>query len=286
MFGKVREAMADAAETLRRAYSGLAVVDVAPERFRARGHGSPLLAIHPLAGLESLGASALTSRLLGEQTVAVRGMDVPRAVLHAESGWARWDAGAEVVRMAPLAARLAQSLALPTLPERLPVHGGVEALGRPVTHRLTHTLPGTSPRRLAEPLPRPAIRTLAPSLRAPATRTADPVLRAPGVRRSLEAVLTFAVPILAEDIQRLPKGLWMRYSLQLVRGTGENVRNLEVLGLFRIPRKGVAELHHDARQGRILVRFEAAAVCAPRVPFILARRKDDGAMVSCFVEGA
>ena len=286
MFGKVREAMADAAETLRRAYTGLAVVDVAPERFRARGHGSPLLAIHPLAGLESLGASALSAGLLGEQTVAVRSMDVPRAVLHAESGWASWDAGAEVVRMPPLSARLSQSLALPTLSERVPVHGGMEALARPAAHRLAHALPGTSLRRLSEPLPRPATRSLAPGLRAPATRTADPVLRAPGVRRSLEAALAFAVPILAEDIQRLPKGLWMRYSLQLVRGTGENVRNLEVLGLFRIPRKGVAELHHDARQGRILVRFETAAVGAPRAPFILARRKDDGAMVSCFVEGA
>ena len=286
MFGKVREAMADAAETLRRAYSGLAVVDVAPERFRARGHGSPLLAIHPLAGLESLEASALASGLLGEQPLSVRRMDVPRAVLHAESGWARWDAGAEVVRMAPLAARLSQPLALPTLPERVPVHGGVEALGRPVTRRLPHALPGTSLRRLSEPLTRPATRTLEPGLRAPAARTEDPGLRSPSVRRSLEAALAFPVPIQAEDIQRLPKGLWMRYSLQLVRGTGENVRNLEVLGLFRIPRKGVAELHHDARLGRILVRFEASAVGAPRIPFILARRKDDGAMVSCFVEGA
>ena len=286
MFGKVREVMADAAETLRRAYSGLAVVDVAPERFRARGHGSPLLDIQPRAGLESLGASALASRLLGDQPVPIRQMEVPRAVLHAESGWASWDAGAEVVRMAPLAARLSQPLALPTLPERVPVHGGVEALGRPVARRLTHALPGTSIRRLAEPLTRPATRTLDPGLPAPATRTADSRLQAPAVRRSLEAALAFPVPIQAEDIQHLAKGLWMRYSLQLVRGTGENVRNLEVLGLFRIPRKGVAELHHDPRQGRILVRFEPTAVGAPRIPFILARRKDDGALVSCFVEGA
>jgi hypothetical protein len=86
------------------------------------------------------------------------------------------------------------------------------------------------------------------------------------------------------DIQRLPKGLWMRYSLQLVRGTGENVRNLEVVGLFRLPRKGVADLRHDPGQSRILVRLEASALKAPRAPFILARRKDDGTLVSCFVE--
>ena len=76
----------------------------------------------------------------------------------------------------------------------------------------------------------------------------------------------------------------MRYSLQLVRGTGENVRNLEVLGLFRIPSKGVADLRHDPGQGRILVRLEASAVRASRAPFILARRKDDGSLVSCYVE--
>jgi hypothetical protein len=76
----------------------------------------------------------------------------------------------------------------------------------------------------------------------------------------------------------------MRYSLQLVRGTGENVRNLEVLGLFRLPRKGVADLRHDPRLGRLLVRLLPLAVRAERAPFILARRKDDGALVSCFVE--
>jgi hypothetical protein len=97
-------------------------------------------------------------------------------------------------------------------------------------------------------------------------------------------MLSLAVPIKSQDIQRLPKGLWMRYSLQLVRGTGENVRNLEVLGLFRIPRKGVADLRHDPGQSRILVRLEASALRAPRAPFILARRKDDGTLLSCFVE--
>jgi hypothetical protein len=97
-------------------------------------------------------------------------------------------------------------------------------------------------------------------------------------------MLTLPVAIQGEDIQRLPKGLWMRYSLQMVRSTGENVRNLEVLGLFSLPRKGVVDLRHDARRGRILVRLESEAVKAPRVPFILARRKDDGALLSCYLE--
>jgi hypothetical protein len=100
----------------------------------------------------------------------------------------------------------------------------------------------------------------------------------------LDTILSLPIPLRAEDIQRLPKGLWMRYSLQLVRGTGENVRNLEVLGLFRIPRKGVTDLRHEPGLSRILIRLEAAAVRAPRAPFILARRKDDGSLLSCFVE--
>jgi hypothetical protein len=46
----------------------------------------------------------------------------------------------------------------------------------------------------------------------------------------------------------------------------------------------VADLRHDARRGRILVRLESEAAKAPRVPFILARRKDDGALLSCYLE--
>jgi hypothetical protein len=115
-------------------------------------------------------------------------------------------------------------------------------------------------------------------------RRAEATLASGRSEAGLETMLSLAVPIQAEDTQHLPKGIWMRYSLQLVRGTGENVRNLEVLGLFRIPRKGVADLRHDPKQGRILLRLESAALRAPRAPFILARRKDDGGLVSCFVE--
>jgi hypothetical protein len=102
----------------------------------------------------------------------------------------------------------------------------------------------------------------------------------------MATMLSMPVPFQGESIQRLPKGLWMRYSFELVRRTGENVRNLEVLGLYHIPRKGVTDLRHDQKSSRILLRLEASALKAARAPFILARRKDDGALVSCFVEGA
>jgi hypothetical protein len=255
----MKEAMADAAETLRQAFAGLKVVALEPEPFLPRSLGSALLGAQPRAGLQAPATACRELRLLKE-AVQGRALQPFRADLRAESGWARWGAEAEVVRMTPLAGGQAARVAVPPLPRRAQVHGRVEAPVPPLLHQVS------------EPLPQPGTRHLEPGLRQAAV--------APG----LEAMLSLAVPIQSEDVQRLPKGLWMRYSLQLVRGTGENVRNLEVLGLFRLPRKGVTDLRHDPGQNRILVRLEAAAVRTHRVPFILARRKDDGTLLSCFVE--
>ena len=259
MFGRVKDAMADAAETLRRAFAGLTVVELAPEPFHPGSHGSAVLGIEPRAGLERLAATCLEMRLISE-AVQGRGLQPFRTELRDEAGWARWGAEAEVLRMTPLESGKAARVAVPPLPRKAQVLGRLEPPTRPST------------RRLLDPVT------------APGTRRLDPTLGAGDVKAGLEAMLSLPVPIHGEDIHRLPKGLWMRYSLQLVRGTGENVRNLEILGLYRIPRKGVSDLRHDPRQGRILIRLDASAVRASRVPFILARRKNDGAMVSCFVE--
>jgi hypothetical protein len=259
MLGRVRGAMADAAETLRRAFTGLAVVEVVPEPFRPRSHGSALPATEPRAGLDGFSAACREMRLLRE-AVEGRALQPFHAELRAECAWATWGAEAEVVRMSPFEAGKAARMAVPPLPRQAKVLGRVE------------------------PPARPSVRRAADPLLAPGVRRMDPALRPAAAKSGLEAMLSLAVPFQGVDIHQLPKGLWMRYSLQLVRGTGENVRNLEVLGLFHIPGKGVADLRHDPRQGRILVRLETTALKAPRVPFILARRKDDGAMVSCFVE--
>ena len=259
MFSRVRGAMADAAETLRRAFAGLAVVELAPEPFGPRSHGSALPVTESRAGLECPVAVCHEMRLLRE-AVEGRALQPFQAELRDESAWAKWGAEAEVVRMSPFEAGKAARMVVPPLPRLAKVLGRVE------------------------PPSRPSVRRFSDTLLAPPTRRLDPALRMAVAKPGLEAILSLAVPFQGEDIHRLPKGLWMRYSLQLVRGTGVNVRNLEVLGLFRIPRKGVADLRHDPRQSRILVRLESTAIRAPRVPFILARRKDDGAMVSCFVE--
>ncbi len=259
MFGRVKDAVADAAETLRRAFAGLKVVAAAPEPFLPQGHGAVALAAEPRAGLKPPVTACLDMRLLRE-AVEGRALQPFHAELQAEAGWARWGAGTEVVRMTALEAGQAARVAVPPLPRKAMVQGQLDALSRPLT------------RRLSEPLPQPG------------TRRMDPGLSHGAAKAGLDTMLSLAVPIRSENIQHLPKGLWMRYSLQLVRGTGENVRNLEVLGLFRIPRKGVADLRHDPGLGRILLRLEASALRSPRVPFILARRKDDGSLVSCFVE--
>lgn len=259
MLGRVKEAVADAAETLRRAFAGLGVTQLLPEPFLLEGRAGGLLTAPGQAGLTPLATCLLQPPLLGD---AVRGKSLEpfQGTLKSESGWARWGAEAQVVRMSPLEPGRATRMAVPPLPRQAQARGVVEPLPRPGL------------RRAADPLPSPGLRRL------------EVALGRPGLEEGLDTMLSFAVPFRAQDIQRLPKGLWMRYSLQMVRGTGENVRNLEVLGLFRIPRKGVVDLRHDAGGGRILLKLEPAALRAPRAPFILARRKDDGALVSCFVE--
>jgi len=259
MFGRVKDAMADAAETLRQAFAGLRVVEVTAEPFLPKAGGFAPLGAEARAGLEPPVTTCREMQRFSGATEA-KALEPFQAGLHAESGWARWGAEAEVIRMTSLAGGQAARVAVPPLPRKAQALGRLEPVVRPV------------PRRLAEPVT------------PPATRRLDPALEGGTAEAGLDLMLSLAVPIRAESIHLLPKGLWMRYSLQLVRSTGENVRNLEVLGLFRLPSKGVADLRHDPGQGRILVRLEASAVRAPRAPFILARRKDDGSLVSCFVE--
>lgn len=251
--------MADAAETLRQAFAGLRVVEVTAEPFLPKARSSSTLEAEARTGLEPP-VTACREMQRFTEVAESKSLEPFQAGLCAEAGWAQWGAEAEVIRMEPLVGGQAARVAVPPLPRKAQALGRLEPFARPVS------------RRHAEPLTPPGARRL------------DPVLQGGMAEAGLDLMLSLAVPIRAEAIHALPKGMWMRYSLQLVRGTGENVRNLEVLGLFRIPSKGVADLRHDPGQGRILVRLEASAVRASRAPFILARRKDDGSLVSCFVE--
>ncbi len=259
MLGKVKGAVADAAETLRRVFSDPEVRELRPERFGLRVHPEWGPVAIPQAGWEPV-VAALGRMPRFEDSLQAQSLAPLQATLRCEDGWARWGAEATVVRMAPLEAGQATRMAVPPLPRSVGARSRLEALS------------GVRTRQAREPLP------------PPGTRRLDPALAPVAVRPGLAAMLAQPVAIQGEDLQKLPKGLWMRYSLQMVRATGENVRNLEVLGLFHLPRKGVGELRHDAKGGRILVQLAPEAAKAPRLPFILARRRDDGALLSCYLE--
>ncbi len=259
MLGKVRDAVADAAETLRRLFADPEVRGVPAGGFPVRPAAAARLEVEGRTGLEPLVAATASMPRL-EETLEPRGVPPFEAKLQVEAGWARWGAEAAVVAMAPLRPGGAAGVDVPPLPRR------AEA------------------RSLREPVKPPAARRMAEPLPPARSRRLDPALSEGAARPGLAVLLAQPIPLQSEDIQRLPKGLWMRYSLQMVRATGENVRNLEVLGLFRLPRKGVADLRHDARRGRILVRLGVEAAGSPRVPFILARRRSDGALLTCYLE--
>jgi hypothetical protein len=261
MLGKVRHAVADAAETLRRLFADPLVHEAATERFHAVARVFPPLAGAAHPGLEALAVEVQAMPPVDE-AVRIHELAPFQARLQAEEGWARWATGATVLTMTPLRSAGAAGGAVPPLPRRAESRGYRDPIRRPQT------------RGALEPLGEARVRRLAPALEAGPARA------------GLEAMRALPVPFPATDIQRLPKGLWMRYSLQMVRGTGENVRNLEVLGLFHLPRKGVVDLRHDARRGRILVRLGAEAAASPRTPFILVRRRSDGALLSCYLEEA
>ena len=121
-------------------------------------------------------------------------------------------------------------------------------------------------------------------LALPGSRQARPELASPKSHRGLEQVLNLPVAVTGEDIKQISKALWMRYTLQMVRSTGQNIRNLEVLGLYMIPSKGTRQVRHDPATGRLLVNLGPEAVGSRKAPFILARQKDDQSVVCCFVE--
>ncbi|MFZ1377771.1 MAG: hypothetical protein WAS25_14365, partial [Geothrix sp.] len=102
MFGRVKEAMADAAETLRQAFAGLKVVEVTAEPFQPKTRGTEVLGAEARTGLEPPVTACREMQRLTEATEA-RALEPFQAALCAEAGWARWGAEAEVVRMTPLA---------------------------------------------------------------------------------------------------------------------------------------------------------------------------------------
>ena len=178
-----------------------------------------------------------------------------------EDGWTAWAAGAQVCQLPLFRAESQARIEIPPLPRAAAV------------------------RRVAPAPFRPGSRAIREPLQAPATRSHAPGFRPARTFRNRELVLGMPISIAGEDFSRLPKVLNMRFTVQLVKATGENIRNLDVLGVYRVPVKGVVSLRHDPATGRLLVDLGPEALGVARGRFILARRKDDRVLCELFRGG-
>lgn len=260
VMGRLKGAMSDVAETLRRVFSDPPCHRLDPafntfevrslEPFESRAQVPDVLCRAVLVSAD-LGLAAG----LGSEPVTFQ------ARVQADSGFTQWAAGVPVCEMEVFGAASGVRSAIPPLPRRAQVRSLL-----PESFR-TRSMGGLQ------------------ALARPRSLQANPALEGPRVFRDLELALGLPMTVPGEDPQQLPKPIWMRYTLQIVKATGENIRNLDVLGIYRIPSRGVVSLRHDARTGRLVIQLSAAATGARRAPFILARRKDDRAIVSCYLEG-
>jgi hypothetical protein len=253
--------MSDLAETIRRVFQAppshpvsVGWVPPSPGQVQALGTsvGQPFV---PCA------AGARQGGLLGAVPAVAAALGFAPAV-SGEPGWAAWETGAKVCALSMFRPEKCARLEVPALPRRATARQGPA---------------GTLAARA---------RSGWEGLPAPGARPGFQPLEPPRGRRGLDQVLGLPVAVTGEDLGKVSRTLWMRYTLQLVRATGENIRNLEVIGLYQIPVKGTRELHHDPATGRLMVTLTAEASGARRAPFILARGKTDGSIVFCFVEEA
>ena len=257
--GRFRDAMSDMTETIRRVFQDPPARTVALELRAPAARTVPLPSAQVLAPhFRMVPATAFVPVL--EPVPPMRAELDWAAALVEEAGWGQWAAGARVCVPELFQSGRISRLAVPPLPRR--------------------------PQVLAEPpeVFRGRARSGLEAMAAPRTRALAPALEPPRSFRALEQALAMPVAFPCEDMTRISRAIWMRYTLKLVRETGENIRNLDVLGLYRIPSRGTRQVNHQAATGRLLVALGPEAAGAPRAPFILARKKDDDSIVCCFVE--
>jgi hypothetical protein len=256
-----RAAMADMAETIRRVFQAPAAHGV-PLAFQLRPAGAAaLLEARVLEPAYRFDPAAHGEPVLGS-TAAIQAPVTFLAVLREEGGMDTWATAAKLCQLPLFQAEKCNRLAVPGLPRKAVVRRETAAGFQARTRQ------GWTP------------------LVAPGTRQTSPELQRPRSFRALEQVLALPLAVTAEDTSKISRALWMRYTLQLVRSTGQNIRNLEVLGLYLIPTKGTRQIRHDPATGRLLVTLGPEAAGVRKAPFILAKQKDDGSVVCCFVEEA
>ena len=253
-----RDAMSDMAETIRRVFKDPPARTVDMALLPPLGRSIPFPSTRAIAPPTRFEPSLVEVPPLAATAGSV---DFHwEARLHAEEGWGTWAAGATVISPPLFRPEKTARLEVPALPRKARVREQAPHAFRTRAMAGLQALPGIG------------------------TETCAWALPAPRSFRALEFALALPVAFTGEDMTKISKALWMRYTLKLVRETGENIRNLEMLGLYRIPSRGTRQVDHQAATGRLLVFLGPEAEGAPKAPFILARKKDDASVVCCFVE--
>jgi hypothetical protein len=101
---------------------------------------------------------------------------------------------------------------------------------------------------------------------------------------SAKAAFSRPMSIRSENIEKTPKPLMMRYMLKLVKESGENIRNLEIIGIYRVPKKGVQNVKHDGSTGALKIMVGAEAQISAPSKLILANNKNTRTKVSCMFD--
>jgi hypothetical protein len=122
------------------------------------------------------------------------------------------------------------------------------------------------------------------SLRHEKNYMVNPTIESPACITSLGTIFERPIRVRSENIDKIPKPLWMRYTFHLLKETGENIRNLEIIGLFSIPKKGVQSLRHDHSTGSLMVTVDQDAQNSDYYKLMLARNKNNSEVVSCILE--
>lgn len=259
MFRRVQEAMADVAETLRRTFRGVAIREEDPRFLSPALGGVEGLKVQAKAPLEPL-RTPVSSRAWRLDAKIERPEMAFQGALQEETGWEAWGAGSRAIPVPFFKPGQTSRLEVPALPRKaVAKRASLEGF------RIT-------------------LRTQREPLRTPGVRKAPLESACPRVIKDLERTLRRPCRFQGQAFASLPKALQMRYTVQLVKATGENIRDLEVVGLFRVPRKGLGALRLDPRNGGLMATLALEAVGAPKDLLLLAKRKVDQALLPCFLE--
>jgi hypothetical protein len=215
VLGRFKEAVSDVAETIRRAFKD------PPCRSVATSLPAPAMILPRLLEVSCQPVDYRFEPAVGIQALAfpqvVRSHGVSfEARLCGAAALSAWATGTKLCEMPIFRIETCRQLSIPPLPRAASAQGqGFPPFRAPV-------------------------RGIRAMIAAPMVRGFSPRLPLARVHRDLEMVLGLPIAIAGEDFQNLPRALNMRYTFQLVKATGENIRNLDVLGVFAVPVKGVA----------------------------------------------